>query len=352
MRAIPALPALRGLLTLALALALAAPGAAPAADAVSAAPVASVATAPVVNVERLDYGLRARALAPGAWVVEGANADFSVPNGCNIINTGFFSTGAGVVVVNTGTSRRYGEQLRALIARSTSEPVAQVIHLNLHPDYFLGNQGFADVPRLATPATRAGMAREAEAYATNLYRLCGDWMMATEPLLPERDLDVPAAGRRWQVGSREFELHELQGHTDSDLVLIDRTSGVAFVGGLVFTDRVPTTPHARIAPWLASLERLPGLLQAAGVRTIVPSHGPVRSDLQGLAQTQRFLNWLDVSFSRWARDGWDMNDVLRAPVPAEFRGWAAFQTEYVRNVAHLYPRYEREALAAGRTPGR
>jgi glyoxylase-like metal-dependent hydrolase (beta-lactamase superfamily II) len=90
-----------------------------------------------------DLGLKARALAPGVYVVEGANDDFSLANGCNIINTGFITTGAGVLVINTGTSRLYGEQLRALIARTTPEPVAQVIHLNLHPDYFLGNQAFA-----------------------------------------------------------------------------------------------------------------------------------------------------------------------------------------------------------------
>jgi len=40
----------------------------------------------------------------------------------------------------------------------------------------------------------------------------------------------------------------------------------------------------------------------------------------------------------------DMNEVLRMPVPAEFRAWAAFDTEYVRNVANLYPRYEQRAL--------
>ena len=44
-----------------------------------------------------------------------------------------------------------------------------------------------------------------------------------------------------------------------------------------------------------------------------------------------------------------MNELLRAPVPAEFAAWAAFQTEYLRNVAHLYPRYERQALKAGQT---
>lgn len=301
---------------------------------------------------RLDYQLQARALAPGVWVVEGANADFSVANGCNIINLGFISTGAGVVVVNTGTSRRHGEQLRALIARTTPEPVRQVIHLNQHPDYFLGNQAFADVPRLATPLARAGMAAEAAAYESNLYRLCGDWMKGTEALLPDQDLALPGqagpTGARWVVGEREFELHELRGHTASDLVLIDRRSGVAFVGGLAFSQRIPTTPHARLPAWLASLERL----QALGLRTVVPSHGPVFQQGEGLAQTRAYLQWLDGHFRRLALAGADMPDVLRAPVPAEYRGWAAFDTEYLRNVAHLYPVYERAVLPAGQALGR
>jgi hypothetical protein len=41
------------------------------------------------GAQTLDYRLRARELAPGVYVVEGANADFSPANGCNIINTGF-----------------------------------------------------------------------------------------------------------------------------------------------------------------------------------------------------------------------------------------------------------------------
>lgn len=70
----------------------------------------------------LDYRLQARALAAGVYVVEGANADFSRANGCNIIDTGFIVGSRGVLVVNTGPSRRYGEQLRALIARTTTLP--------------------------------------------------------------------------------------------------------------------------------------------------------------------------------------------------------------------------------------
>jgi quinoprotein relay system zinc metallohydrolase 1 len=288
----------------------------------------------------LDYRLSARALAPGVWVVEGDNADFSVANGCNIINTGFIATGAGVVVVNTGPSKRYGEQLRALIARTTAEPVVQVLHLNLHPDYFLGNQAFADVPRRATAETRAGIAREAASYETNLYRVCGDWMKGTETLAPDQTIDPAAGGGRWRLGEREFEWREWRGHTSSDLVLLDRRSGVAFAGGLVFADRVPTTPHAQVAEWLASLQRGPAMVAT----TVVPSHGPVHTDGRGVAQTQRYLQWLDRQFTEWAQQGLDMNEVLRGRVPDEFRRWAAFDTEYVRNVANLYPLYEQKTL--------
>jgi quinoprotein relay system zinc metallohydrolase 1 len=291
------------------------------------------------HADSFDLGLQARALAPGVYVVEGTNADFSPANGCNIINTGFIVTGAGVLVVNTGASRRQGEQLRALISRTTAEPVVRVLNLNLHPDYFLGNQAFADVPRAATSATAAGMAREGSAYASNLYRVCGDWMKGTEPLLP----DTPAAAGPLRIGEREFELLEMAGHTASDLVLIDRRSGVAFVGGLVFAQRVPTTPHAQLDAWFASLDRLDALA-ARGLRQIVPSHGPVQRGVDGIDQTRRYLRWLDTTFSTAAQQGLEMSEVLALPVPAEYRAWAAFTTEYVRNVAHLYPRYEQQAL--------
>ncbi|WP_064736070.1 quinoprotein relay system zinc metallohydrolase 1 [Azohydromonas australica] len=318
-----------------------------AAAALALAAVASPGIAGQADAARLDYNLQARALAPGVWVVEGANADFDPANGCNIINTGFIATGAGVLVINTGPSLKYGQQLRALIERTAGEPVKQVIHLNLHPDYFLGNQAFADVPRVATPTTRAGMAREAKAYEDNLYRLCGDWMKGTQALLPDADV-APGVLR---MGGREIELREYQGHTDSDLVLVDRASGVVFAGGLVFVQRIPTTPHARLPQWQQSLRALqaalpaqPAAQGAPGLKALVPSHGPVRADAQGVAMTQRYLGWLEGTLQRAAAQGLEMTELLRSPLPEEFQGWGARATEYTRNVVHLYPRYEQEAL--------
>jgi hypothetical protein len=65
---------------------------------------------------------------------------------------------------------------------------------------------------------------------------------------------------------------------------------------------------------------------------------------QGLAQTTRYLRWLDRSFEAAAQQGREMNEVLSQPVPEDFRAWAAFGSEYPRNVSHLYPGYEARAL--------
>lgn len=293
------------------------------------------------QTDPLDYHLQARQIAPDVYVVEGANADLALANGCNIINTGFIVTGAGVVVINSGPSRRYGEQLRALIARTTPEPILKLVHLNQHPDYFLGNQAFADVPRAATPATLAGMRAQAAGYEANLYRLCGDWMKGTATLLPDA-VAMPGVQR---LGRHEIELLELSGHTDSDLVLIDRTRGIVFAGGLVFSQRVPTTPHAQVKAWQASLQ----ILLALPYKTWVPSHGHIAAaaDKAGIVMTQRYLSWLDTAFRSAAERGLDMVEVLSLPVPEEFRQWAGFETEYIRNVANLYPDYEQAALKAG-----
>ena len=201
-----------------------------------------------------DYRLQPRQLAADTWVIEGAVDDFSRANGCNIINTAFIATGAGVVVINTGPSRLYGEQQRRAIERITREPVRRVIALNLHPDYFFGHQAWADKPTQALAGTVAGMQAEGRAYADNLYRLCGDWMKGTEST-PARDgLDPKTLPQTLQVGGHRLELRRLEGHTADDLVLIDHTTGVLFAGGLVFAERVPTTPHAQIGPWLQSLQ--------------------------------------------------------------------------------------------------
>ncbi|AOF86765.1 putative zn-dependent hydrolase/glyoxylase [Hydrogenophaga sp. RAC07] len=297
------------------------------------------------DLARLDYDLRPRPIAERTWVIEGAVEDFSRANGCNIINTAFIATGAGVVVVNTGPSRAYGEQQRRAIERITREPVVRVLSLNLHPDYFFGNQAWADRPTQALAGSIGGMQAEGRAYADNLYRLCGDWMKGTEST-PSRDVVEPGV---LQIGSHKLELRRLSGHTSDDLVLIDHTTGVLFAGGLVFADRVPTTPHADFDAWQASLAKLSQWIEDDRIRQVLPSHGPLHSGVGGLDQTRDWLRWLTAHMRESAERGLDLSEVLRLPVPERFKAWAAQPAELHRSITQWYPRYEQQVLGGPAT---
>ena len=307
------------------------------------------------NPATFDYGLAPRELAPGHWVIEGAVDDFGRHNGCNIINTAFILTAQGPVVINTGPSRLYGEQQRRAVNRvaaaavtnvaaaATGQPVApgRVLNLNLHPDYFFGNQAWGGWPTLALAGSRAGMRAEGAAYADNLYRLCGDWMAGTESTPAQADV---AAGPL-TVGQHKLVLHRLQGHTADDLVVLDPVAKVAYVGGLVFMNRVPTTPHADFGRWLASLDTLEQLLTQGQYKWVVPSHGPVHSGLAGLQQTRDWLRWLTTTMQTSADKGLDLNEVLHRPgVPPQFAHWAAMPAELHRSLTQWYPTFEARAL--------
>ncbi|MCE2745497.1 MAG: quinoprotein relay system zinc metallohydrolase 1 [Burkholderiales bacterium] len=293
---------------------------------------------PTPDKSTLNYGLKATKLAGGWYVIAGSNDDFSQANGCNIINTGFYMDDSGVYVINTGTSRLYGEQQRALIdSLSKNKPVKKVVALNLHPDYFLGNQAYPKEALAATKLTVQGIKAEAAMYETNLYRLCGDWMKGTESVIPAPGI-VP--GELKNFGSKPIQAMELKGHTDSDLVLFDPDSKVMWAGGLVFHNRIVTTPHAKLKPWIESLKKL----QAMKPKVVVPSHGPVSWGSEAIDQTLDYLDWLDKRLTQAAAMGEEINDVMKQGTPERFRKFAAYPAEFYRNVTNLYPVYEKEVL--------
>jgi hypothetical protein len=107
---------------------------------------------------------------------------------------------------------------------------------------------------------------------------------------------------------------------------------------------VPRADHAAagVEPRLAALDGLASL----PLCNVVASHGQMLADRSSITQPRRSLQGLDRSFSTWAGQGWDMNEALRGPVPAELRGWAAFGPESVRIVAHLHPTHEKRVVPA------
>ena len=281
-----------------------------------------------------DYALQPRQIAEGVWLVEGSTDNFAQSNGGNIVNSGFIVTDQGVLVIDSGPSKRYGEALRQAIARVTDKPVLQLLLTHHHPDHVLGNQAFADVPIAALAGTTALLEEQGEAMAENMYRLVGDWMRGTEVLLPTQRLEAGAL----RIGGRQLRLLALRGHTGADLAILDESSGVLFAGDLVFYQRALTTPGTPgLDVWLGDLERL----QALPWKLIVPGHGPLAESAAPFEQMRDYLAWLDELLRNGAAAGTEMNELIRAPIPERFAAVSLSRYELIRSVSHLYPRYER-----------
>ncbi|MWV18351.1 quinoprotein relay system zinc metallohydrolase 1 [Pseudomonas sp. L-22-4S-12] len=285
----------------------------------------------------LAYQLQPRQIAAGTWLLQGSTANFAQDNGANIVNIAFIETDDGVVVIDSGPSKRYGEALRQAIAATSGKPVKLLLLTHHHPDHVLGNQAFADVPIAALAGTRQLLEQQGNAMAENMYRLVGDWMRGTEVVLPNQTVEAGTL----EVGGHRLRLLALSGHTGADLAILDESTGVLFAGDLVFYQRALTTPNSPgLDVWLADI----ATLQALPWRVIVPGHGPVATDKQPFVQMRDYLGWLDQVMRDGAAQGADMNELLRTPIPERFAAVSLSRYELIRSVSHLYPRYEQQGL--------
>lgn len=285
----------------------------------------------------LRYTLQPRQIADDVWLLEGSTDNFDKANGGNIVNTGFIVTAAGVVVIDSGPSRRYGEAMRAAIASVTDRPVIKLLLTHHHPDHVLGNQAFADVPIAALAGTTELLREQGNAMAENMYRLVGDWMRGTEVVLPTETL----APGTLEIGGRALRLLALRGHTGADLAILDERSGVLFAGDILFYQRALTTPNSPgLDVWLEDLDTL----EALPWKRLVAGHGPVADDAAPFLQMRDYLGWLDGLLREAANGGADMNEAIQSPIPERFAGISLTRYELIRSVSHLYPRYEAMAL--------
>lgn len=300
------------------------------------AALAAAVASTLASAAGFDYQLQPRKVADGVYALIGKTENFNRDNGGNIVNTGFIIGRDGVIVIDSGPSKAYGEQQRAAIARVTDKPIVQLLLTHAHPDHVFGNQAYPGIPVASLPATAVTLTQSGDALLGNLYRLVGDAMRDTEVRLP----NAVAADGAVSMAGRKLRLMATRGHTDGDLMVFDEATRTLFAGDLVFFERTPTTPNADLPRWLSTLDSLDSLDFAV----LVPGHGPVLHDHAGIAQTRDYLRWLRDGLQGAARRGLDMPEVLQLPVPERFQQLAVLKTEYERSVTHLYPAYELDTL--------
>ncbi len=283
------------------------------------------------------YDLVPKKVADGLWIIEGSTEYFTDENGGAIVNCALLESNAGLIIVDTGVSVKYGEALRQVAINVSALGVAAVFNTHHHPDHFFGNQAFAERPIYALGDTKKLAEQEGDAFSDNMYRLLGNWMRGTEVIPPTHVL----ASSSITIGGRDLTVLPMQGHTASDLALLDRSTGTLIAGDLAFYNRAPTTPHADIDKWQASIQTLQNL----GASAILPGHGPIDQTGESLKQTAAYLDWLKTSLQAAAVQGLDMVEIMQdTDIPKRFAELGAMPQEFQRSVAHLYSDIERQTM--------
>ena len=259
---------------------------------------------------------------------------FSEQNGGDIANTSFIITQNSVILIDTGSSKKYGEKIKKAIKKITSKPIKYIINTHHHPDHFLGNNAFIDSTIFSTEYTKKEIEKNGDLYIVNLVNLIKDTMNGTKIKAPNQIL----TSQELELDGYKLKLLYLDGHTKSDLVIYDEKTKTLYSSDLVFNKRTLATPHANIKNWIISLEQL----QKIDYRILVPGHGIISTSKEPIKQNIAYLNYLDSTLKNAIKEGLDIFEILEKPIPKEFESFTMFKEEFERSVINLYPSYEKD----------
>lgn len=246
--------------------------------------------------------VKAVAVAPDVWFVQGESALGSAANRNFVSNAGFVVTPQGVVVVDALGSPVLAEELVAEIRRVTDKPIRYVIVTHFHADHIYGLQVLqaAGARIVAHPAAREYLTSEtAQRRLASSRQDMFPWIDERTRLVGADDW-LDRGDSTLSVGGVDFRIRHLgPAHTPEDLVVFVPKLGVLFAGDLVFRGRIPFVGQADSRQWLASLTQLIDF----GPRLLIPGHGPVSATpLQDMATTRDYLAYLRQTMGEAARN--------------------------------------------------
>lgn len=276
-------------------------------------------------------------VAPGMFIRHGDVANASPQNLDAICNTGFIIGRDGVLVTETGGSLADGQWLRGEIRKRTQKPIRWVVISHVHPDHTFGAGAFVeDKPMFIGHAklTEALQSR-GEFYRKRLADLfgadrTGPVVMPTHTVADTDMIDI---------GDRPitFQAHGVA-HTNCDLSMLDKQSGLLLPADLLFVNRIPSIDGSLLG-WLKQLD----VLAAMKADYAVPGHGPTKVKFAEAVQPlRRYLIAVRDGVRADIKAGKDISQAAKTVAQSERDQWVLFDDYNGRNVTEAYSELEWE----------
>jgi quinoprotein relay system zinc metallohydrolase 1 len=281
-----------------------------------------------------DYKLKPIKLADNSYYFYGKEEYFSRENGGDIANSSFIVTKDSVILIDTGSSKQYGEQIKKQIEKITDKPIKYILNTHHHPDHFLGNSAFSTSNIYASEYTKNEIETNGDLYIVNLVNIIHEAMDETKIKAPNQILTTK---------DLDFEGYKLKvlyfdGHTQSDIAIYDENTKILYASDLVFYKRTLATPHANLDNWIKSLKEL----EKINYSILVPGHGISSTTKEPIKENIAYLEFLQNTLKNSAKDGLDIYEILNKPIPKEFESFTMFKEEFERSIINLYPSYEKD----------
>lgn len=274
-----------------------------------------------------------RAVAPGVYAFIGETGMRTYENEGMNANSGFIVTDAGVVVVDSGSTRQVAEKIHAAIRKVTAQPVKYVFNTGGQDHRWLGN-GYFKAQGAEILAASPAVGDMKERGAMQLQALTGELketVTGTEVVLPTRTFDKQEV---LKLGGREIHLlHARGGHTPGDSVVWLPQDSVVFAGDLVFVDRLlGVLPFSNATNWLASF----GQIERLQPRIIVPGHGAVCDLAKARRETRDYLRHLTDYMKRAVNDMVDLQKAIDSVDQSAWRHLANYDLLKGGNASRVY----------------
>jgi cyclase len=297
-------------------------------------------------------------------LADGVYAVIASEQGYAISNAGIVDIGDKTIIFDTFISPTAAEDLLKAAVQLGSHESLFVVNSHYHNDHIRGNQVFSpSVDIVSTMETREAIARNepkeiqwekenipqgiidaqsklsAEkkpkrlrelAFSIVYYKAIIESHPQLKTRLPNITFEPPKLVMHGT--QRTVELLSFAGHTASDVVLHLPKEKIAFMSDLLFINIHPYLPSGFPESWKESLRTV----EALGIETAVPGHGPVGRSADLSVMTQ-YIQSLENIVANMVKSGRSIEEVSLQPVPSKFEDWLLFfDNFFVDNLQFLY----------------
>lgn len=280
-----------------------------------------------------------REIAPGVYLRPGVQQVANADNLGHIANLGFVVGERRVAVIDSGGSYAEGRGVLDAVAAVTDLPVAALILTHMHPDHALGAAAFVErgIPVIGHERLGDALQRRADAYLGPARAYLGEAAEGTRIVVP--DVGV-AVGEDYELdlGGRVLRLTaHPTAHTNNDLSVQDDSTGLSWLGDLLFVDHLPVVDGS-LRGWLHLLDGLDAMQPSL----VVPGHGAPPDDWRAaVARQRRYLQGLADQVRAALARGADLRSVIDAAA-AQHGDWLLFDEFHGRNLTAAYVELEWE----------